>query len=144
MGDWTDNLLNGVTVREQAAEIERLKAERDNWQETARVEHNANHTLRARVEELEAELKYDHEEYKRLRDALRAELAKAEFMRDAFQKSAIEYQAELAALKPKPVVEVVTYDYWDLSNTFTKNPYGNGRLKITFTEGKLTGAEVVK
>lgn len=223
--------LNGI-IQDSVHWNNMIKEDSDVLRTKLNRERDANHTLRARVEELtikaldalderdelkqrveelEAELKYDHEEYKRLRDALRAELeqqtalairwmdsynelalpgeqikgenmgedrtwnlepvttlraenarlknnieglnyiigkleaelAKAEFMRDTFQKSAIEYQAELAALKPKPVV-VERYLFVTGSSGYADLDGQRVNVKVTYTDGVLTGAEIVK
>lgn len=62
---------------------------------------------------------------------------------EALEAENARLKAELELLRPKPVVKTVTklatiegfYDGWDTEE--------NDNLKLTFTDGKLTKAEVI-
>lgn len=134
------------TVDKQAAEIERLKAElkahqgtcvRLNWEQWDLKDERD--TLRARVEELEAArdlITQQSNKAMRERDELREKLTAEQKDTDYWMARALTADEQLEALKPKPVVKT--------RSIIIQTPLGSGEILGTFTDGKLTGAEVVK
>jgi hypothetical protein len=78
-------------------------------------------------------------------ERLKAELEVVREHSDEVIKRNRELSAELQALKPKPVVEVRYYAFDTLGLAFraSEDLDLEDNLKLTFTDGKLTGAEVV-